>query len=380
MTESFVLNHAARVLASVQPGHPADQVLRHYLSGGQRMGPAERRAVSKAVFCYYRWRSWLEERSSLQTRISQALALAARFEADPKSVKPEALAALAVPAWLKAEASFPVESLLQLQREPALWLRARPGTGAHLAAELGECEASAACSDALRYRGGLDLFLTPQFKTGAFEIQDLASQAVGLCAAPNPGELWWDACAGEGGKTLHLADLMKNRGLVWASDRSAGRLEVLKRRAARAKLFNYRTVLWDGSAKLPVRSRFDGVLLDAPCSGVGTWQRNPHARWSATPQDVAELAVIQAALLEAVAPAVGPGGRLVYAVCTVTQRETAGVAAAFSAAHPEFEPAACLPPECRPASGAVEGPGSVLLWPHALGGNGMFIAAWKKKS
>ena len=162
--------------------------------------------------------------------------------------------------------------------------------------------------DALVYEGETDLFKTPEFQAGEFEIQDISSQAVGLLCDPKPGETWWDACAGEGGKLLHLSDLMQNKGLIWASDRAAWRLQKLKRRTARAKAFNYRAALWEGGAKLPTKTKFDGVLVDAPCSGVGTWQRNPHARWTTTVEDVQELAEVQKRLLTNVA-AVGEAGR-----------------------------------------------------------------------
>src|SRR5205823_5977071 len=131
---------------------------------------------------------------------------------------------------------------------------------------------SPALPEALVYEGETDLFRTPEFHAGEFEIQDLSSQAVGWLCDPKPGETWWDACAGEGGKLLHLSDLMQNKGLIWASDRAAWRLQKLKRRTARAKVFNYRAALWDGGAKLPTKTKFDGVLVDAPCSGLGTWR------------------------------------------------------------------------------------------------------------
>jgi 16S rRNA (cytosine967-C5)-methyltransferase len=247
-------------------------------------------------------------------------------------------------------------------------LRARPGQAAALAKSLFAAETTAFAPDAVRFTGTQDLFKTEQFKTGEFEIQDVGSQLVGLAAAPKPGETWWDACAGEGGKTLHLADLMQNKGVVWSSDRNAKRLDTLKRRAARAKLFNYRVALWDGTPKLPTKAKFDGILLDAPCSGVGTWQRNPHARWTTTPEDVAELAAIQRQLLDTVAGSLKPNGRLIYAVCTLTRSETTAVANAFTAAHPELEP--------QPVLGKTP---QLTLWPHEFNSNGMFIAAWKKK-
>src|SRR5690606_4715628 len=133
----------------------------------------------------------------------------------------------------------------------------------------------------------------------------------------------------EGGKTLHLSALMQNKGLIWASDRAEWRLRSLKRRTGRAQVFNYRAAAWDGGPKLPTKTKFDGVLVDAPCSGVGTWQRNPHARWTTTENDVRELAEIQKRLLTNVAPNVKPGGKLIFAVCTLTRAETTEVVEQF---------------------------------------------------
>jgi 16S rRNA (cytosine967-C5)-methyltransferase len=396
MSDPATLHHATRVLASVAPDLPADAALRRYLFGARRLGPREKRAVSRAVFAWFRWRQWCDPKAAPPQQLAQAGTLQERFTRDERAIKAEALAALAVPAWLREEMDVPPAYLRQLQREPALWLRARPGTAGKLAHELGDCTPSDRAPDALRYTGAHDLFLTAAFHRGAFEIQDLASQLVGHACAPQPGETWWDACAGEGGKLLHLADLMANKGLIWASDRNERRLAALRRRAARAQVFNFRLSAWDGSARLPTRTRFDGILLDAPCSGVGTWQRNPHARWTTTPADVRELAATQRALLEHVAPALKPGGRLVYAVCTLTRSETTAVAAAFTAAHPEFAPLPLLrspgptsAPGNPPSAGnapatAVADPGpppaapTLALWPQELNASGMFVAAWRR--
>ena len=122
------------------------------------------------------------------------------------------------------------------------------------------------------------------------------------------------------------------------------------------------------------RSKFDGVLLDAPCTGLGTWRRNPHARWTTTPEDVRELAVVQAQLLRRVAGSVKPGGRLVYSVCTLTRAETTGVTAAFDEAFPEFD-SLPLPNPLRPADAPAK---HLWIWPQD-GGNGMFVAAWTQK-
>jgi 16S rRNA (cytosine967-C5)-methyltransferase len=229
--------------------------------------------------------------------------------------------------------------------------------------------------DAIEYRGSEDLFRMPAFHAGEFEIQDIASQIVSLLCAPKPGETWWDACAGEGGKTLHLSDLMENKGMIWASDRAEWRLKRLKQRTARAKVFNYRAALWDGDARLPTKTKFDGVLVDAPCSGIGTWQRNPHARWTTTLDDVRELAEIQKQLLLNASSALKPGGKLIYAVCTLTRTETDGVADFCSQALSGFALTA-LPvlPNEQPAASARR-----QIWPQQFFGNGMFVAAWEAK-
>jgi 16S rRNA (cytosine967-C5)-methyltransferase len=415
-SESSALNHADRIVALASREQPADAVLRDYLVDPtrSRMPPAEKRAVVRTVFTYFRWLQWLEPRDSLQKQFSQALALQQRFDENPLAIKAEALAVRAVPPWLRDEMELSADFLRQLQRDPVVWLRARPGTAEKLAAALGDCvSASAAVQGsgfkvqgssaaatassgsqppaldpqlsaltsqlsaiplaALRYTGEKDLFRTPEFQAGAFEIQDLASQFVGHACAPQPGETWWDACAGAGGKTLHLADLMQNKGLVWASDRSARRLAALKQRTARAKIFNYRTAPWDGSARLPTKTKFDGILIDAPCGGVGTWQRNPHARWTTTPDDVSELAAVQLQLLNHAAPALKPDGRLIYSVCTLTRSETTAVAEAFAAAHPELEPHPLF------GTGSATPVSQLAILPHEINANGMFIAGWKRR-
>lgn len=367
MSDQATLNHAAQVLAGISADKRADTALRFYFESHRYLQPPARRAISQIIFAYFRWLSWLDPKASPQKRLEHAVELQTRFNADPKVVKAETLAVRAVPAWLGTEMELSAEYLRQIQREPALWLRARPGHAHALAKSLFAAEVSKLAPDAVHFTGTQDLFKTEQFKTGEFEIQDLASQIVGHAAAPVPGQTWWDACAGEGGKTLHLADLMYNKGVIWATDRNFKRLDTLKRRAARAKLFNYRTALWDGSAKLPTKTKFDGILVDAPCSGVGTWQRNPHARWTTIPDDVRELAATQLALLNHVAGSLKPGGRLIYAVCTLTRSETTAVANAFTAAHIELTPEPVLDQAAQ-----------LFLQPHELNANGMFLAAWKR--
>ena len=372
----------AHVIAAASRTKPADAALRATLRVAGGLSAEESREVSRAVFAYYRWIGWLDRNLPVDEQGEQALEFSRRFADAPESFSDDELVARAVPEWAKAEIDVTPEWARVIQEEPVLWLRARRGQGEKLAGKLGggavhaetaaESTGEYTLPDGVLYDGEEDLFRTPEFQAGEFEIQDISSQAVGFLCGPKPGELWWDACAGEGGKTLHLSDLMQNKGHIWASDRAEWRLKKLKLRAGRAGCFNYRASLWDGGERLPMRTKFDGVLVDAPCSGTGTWQRNPHARWTTTPEDVRELAEIQKRLLANVAPAVKPGGKLVYSVCTLTRAETSGVAAEFSKAHPEFT----MLPLTNPFQPLATASPKLLLWPQDTGGNGMFVASW----
>jgi 16S rRNA (cytosine967-C5)-methyltransferase len=383
MSDSSLLARATHIIDQVSADKPADYVLRGDLGADKELLPAEKRDISKAVFTYFRWLSWLDKAAPTTSRVSSALDLQRKFEADPAYFKPEALAARAVPEWVKSEIDLTPAYLRHLQSEPALWIRVQQEFAAALPRSLGNLAPSPSPlipsphrGTTLRYTGTTDLFRTSEFHQGVFEIQDIASQLVGYAAAPKPGETWWDTCAGEGGKTLHLSALMENKGLIWASDRNTGRIATLRKRAGRAQAFNYRAVTWNGGPFLPTKTKFDGILIDAPCSGVGTWQRNPHARWTTTPTDVSELAEIQIQLLNHAAPALKPGGRLVYAVCTLTKSETTKIADTFTAEHPDYIPDPVFAANATtPAS-----PSQVHLWPHEINGNGMFIAAWRRKA
>ena len=364
---------AASLLERCESGQPADEVLREAFRDQPGVTRADARLVSHAVFACFRWHGWVREEASPEVRLQRALELATAFAAQPASVSDDDLVARAMPEWVREHAEIPVATLRAWQAEPALWLRARRGQAAELAQQLERAEPGA-LPDVVRYAGEADLFRHPLFQSGAFQIQDVASQAVGLVCAPSAGHTWWDACAGQGGKLLHLSELMKNQGLIWASDRTEWRLKQLKQRAARARCFNYRAAVWDGGPRLPTRTLFDGALVDAPCSGLGTWGRNPHARWTTTPEDVRELAVVQARLLTHCTVSVKPGGRLIYAVCTMTREETTGVCDSFAAAHPAFAPCAVA----NPFSPAQPPLAQQLWWPHETGGNGMFVAAWQR--
>ena len=371
---------AAEVIRKTGKDKPADAALREVLKQIKDLAPFDATEIAKTVFLYYRWHVWLRKERGVDNKMRLAIRLNQRFQANNASVPLSELRANAVPAWTAAEMEVTDAWLLSLQREPKLWLRAKRGSAEALAEKLrlAGTLAPPEFPDTLLYDGEEDLFRTPEFHAGEFEIQDIASQVVGLLCAPKPGETWWDACAGEGGKTLHLSDLLQNKGMIWASDRAEWRLTKLKRRAGRAKVFNYRLAHWDGGAKLPTKTKFDGVLVDAPCSGIGTWQRNPQARWTTEPNDVRELSDIQKMLLTNVAPGVKPGGKLIFSVCTLTRAETTEVAEDFSSKFAaEFDPMEM--PEYSGSQSLLASAATKHIWPQDLGGNGMFIAGWRRK-
>ena len=368
---------AAEVIRKSGKDQPADGALRDVLKPLKNLAPFDATEVARTVFTYYRWHVWLREERGVESKMRLALRLNQRFQENEASIPLAELRAKAVPAWIAENLPVSDDWLRSLQREPKLWLRAKRGGAVALTHQLSGAEINPHLPDALLFQGEADLFKTPEFHAGEFEIQDIASQLVGWLCAPQPGETWWDTCAGEGGKTLHLSDLMQNKGLLWASDRAAWRLQKLKRRAGRAKVFNYRSVLWDGGAKLPTKTKFDGVLVDAPCSGVGTWQRNPQARWTTSADDVRELSEIQRRLLGHAAASLKPGGKLIFSVCTLTTAETTGVVEHFNATQPEFEPL-LLPALPGYPSLATPAP-TKTIWPQEVNGNGMFIAGWRRK-
>jgi len=222
------------------------------------------------------------------------------------------------------------------------------------------------------------------FEQGQIEVQDEGSQLLALLVDAKRGEMVADFCAGAGGKTLALGASMRNTGRLYAFDTSAHRLDALKPRLARSGLSNIHPVAIaherDDRIKR-LRGKMDRVLVDAPCTGLGTLRRNPDLKWRQTPQAVAELVVKQTAILAAAARLLKPGGRLVYATCSLLHEENEMIAEAFSAAHPQFTP---LPVSELLAADGVAQPETLCtpdgvylrLWPHLHATDGFFAAAW----
>lgn len=222
----------------------------------------------------------------------------------------------------------------------------------------------------------------PLHASGRFLLQDEASQLVAHLVGLEPGESLLDACAGRGGKLLHLAGLCPDAGLLLPMDRNQAALRQLLARASRLGASLATPIRADLAAPLPLARdlRFDAVLLDAPCSGLGVLRRHPEAKWRLGPDDLSELAARQANLLSRLAPRVRPGGRLVYAVCTFSPQEGPEQIADFLGRHPEF----VLEP---PPGGVVDwtpllGPDQVTvrLLPHRHDTDGFFMARLRRRA
>ena len=256
----------------------------------------------------------------------------------------EPAAAMLVPDWVPGAlpADFsPDEWYATLTRRPPLWLRLQgKGAEAVVTAELEavglEFRREPRMRGAIAVTGGkVNLFSLDSYRKGFFEVQDLASQCIGAICAPRRGERWYDPCAGAGGKTLQLAELMHRRGVVLAGDVRERKLEELRRRARRGGFPNVSARLHEGR---PPRGMHpvDGLLIDAPCSGSGVWRRNPGLQWLLTPEKIAEYAARQLAILEAFYPVLKPGGVLVYATCSVFAEENEETVRRFMARHDDL--------------------------------------------
>jgi 16S rRNA (cytosine967-C5)-methyltransferase len=238
----------------------------------------------------------------------------------------------------------------------------------------------------LRIDGKPALSKLDVFTQGVVEVQDEGSQLLALITDPKRGEMVVDFCAGAGGKTLALGACMRNTGRLYAFDVSGHRLDSLKPRLARSGLSNVHPAQIaherDDRVKRLV-GKIDRVLVDAPCSGLGTLRRNPDLKWRQSPKALEELQAKQAAILASAARLLKPGGRLVYATCSLLAQENEKVADAFTAAHEaDFE---ALPVLAALQAARVEGAEELVagpylrLWPHRHHTDGFFAACWQRR-
>jgi 16S rRNA (cytosine967-C5)-methyltransferase len=256
-----------------------------------------------------------------------------------------------------------------------------------LIAALGEenvsARAGALAPSALVLETRVNAFALSAFKDGLFEVMDEGSQLVAELVAPPPGGRVLDACAGAGGKTLALGAALGGKGRVLALDVDGKKLEELRRRSRRAGLTNVSARQVTGGA-LPSEARpagWDRVLVDAPCSGLGTLRRNPEARWRLTPAEVAGFPARQIALLTTYAPLVAVGGRLIYATCSVLAEENEAVVARFLAERDDFVVMSVKEIWGRAraeALGVAAGDGSLRLDPQHHDTDGFFAAVLRR--
>ncbi len=241
----------------------------------------------------------------------------------------------------------------------------------------------------LRIAGKPALNKLEAFTRGDFEVQDEGSQLLAMLVDAKRGEMVVDFCAGAGGKTLALGAAMRSTGRLYAFDTSAHRLDALKPRLKRSGLSNLHPAAIAHERDDRVKrlsGKIDRVLVDAPCSGLGTLRRNPDLKWRQSMQSVEEMTVKQAAILQSAARLLKSGGRLVYATCSVLPQENEAIAQAFSDSNSDFSPLEVgdvlshLKVEAAPSlcHGGESGQKYLRLWPHRHKTDGFFAAVWQK--
>ena len=355
------------------------------LRADRRLGSRDRRLYRELIYTALRYLPWVDP--LLEARPAEATRRIAWLAADTTELRPfreefarglppcpagaaekagilgESADALS-PAWLRQECPEALEPPLRevlLSRAP-LWIRLQGGDQGPVLLELDllglPWRRSPALSRAIMLPADAKVDRTDSYRGGLFEVQDAGSQLVLESAGVAPGGHWLDACAGAGGKTLQVASLLGPDGRVSARDVRREPLEELRARAARAGLS--RRIAVGEPADPP--AGYDGVLVDAPCSGSGTWRRSPHLRWATAASDIPAAASLQLRLLLENAPRVRPGGLLVYATCSLCRTENERVVDAFLGARPGVSPVIA---------------GRRLL-PQDHDGDGFFVATFRR--
>jgi 16S rRNA (cytosine967-C5)-methyltransferase len=371
------------IVAARDGGASADVLIARGLAARRYAGSKDRRAIRALVYAAIRLCGERPEsgRAAMLALAARDDALAATFDGSPYGPAPIGDAAAAhagvAPAWLvaalaasgidgaQAAALLDRASLdLRVNR-----LRADPAAAR---AALPDAVPFPGLPDALRLPADTPVEASQPWRDGWIEVQDAGSQIVTLAAGAAPGMRVVDLCAGGGGKTLALAAAMADRGTILATDADRPRLSRLMPRAERAGVSIVETRLLNPGREAEAledwRDAADVVLIDAPCSGTGTWRRNPEARWRLTPARLARLVETQARLLDVAAGLVRPGGAIVHIVCSLLDGEGRDQAEAFLARHPDWAAA----PLALPA-GTPHGPG-MRLTPLSHSTDGFFVA------
>jgi 16S rRNA (cytosine967-C5)-methyltransferase len=282
--------------------------------------------------------------------------------------------------WWESLGAEQARALMAADNEPSeIALRANTlvTDAAALAAELPvRTHLDPAIPEALVLDEPFDAHDSPLWRQGAFHAQSRAAMLVARALDPSPGERVLDLCAAPGGKTTHLAALMHGSGEVLAVERNPRRAGSLVRTARRLHASNVRVELADAEPRRPEGPVFDRVLVDPPCSGLGTLQARADLRWRATPDAITEMAGAQARILAAGAGALRPGGVLVYSTCTISPTENERLIAAFLDSHPEF--AVDDPAGTAGVQAPADGAGMLLTLPHRDRTAGFFIARLRR--
>jgi 16S rRNA (cytosine967-C5)-methyltransferase len=396
---------------------PADNVVSFFLRQRRELGPRERHTLAETAYAVLRRRLLyqhlaqsgsgpMERRLTIVAWMGDAAFLRAALElheqkwlAQVQAVDQSALAPKLrhnLPDWI----AQPLQSQLgddgfwalvaSLDAVAPLDLRVNTMKTKREAAKLALATAGIEAVETpyspwgLRVQGRPALQKLPLFNAGEVEVQDEGSQLLALLTDAKRGEMVVDFCAGAGGKTLALGASMRNTGRLYAFDVAGHRLEALKPRLARSGLSNVYPVQIAHERDERIKrlaGKIDRVLVDAPCSGLGTLRRNPDLKWRQSPKSVQELNVKQTAILSGAARLLKPGGRLVYATCSLLASENEAVCATFAAAHPGFAPlsVAHLLTDLKVAGAeTLVQAGNLRLWPHLHSTDGFFAAIWQK--
>ena len=370
------------IAAAQNNGAPADRIVSDWFRTRRFAGSGDRRAVRELVYAAIRACGEVPEsgRAAMLALTVEDAALTGLFDGSTHAPAPvgadEVAASRGIaPVWLTkalAESDIDGDEAKALLARAPLDLRVNALKTDREALELPLSGEPTISPQGLRFPHGTQVEQWPAYLTGQIEVQDTGSQLTCVALAARLGETVIDLCAGAGGKTLALAADMAGKGRIIAADTDRMRLSKLGPRAQRAGAFEIETRLLDpnreAEALADLTTVADAVLVDAPCSGTGTWRRNPEARWRLNPTQVARYAATQSRLLDLAATLVKPGGRLVYVVCSLLDAEGADQAAAFLARHPDWR---AEPPEVP--AGRPRGSG-LRLTPFHDGTDGFFIA------
>jgi 16S rRNA (cytosine967-C5)-methyltransferase len=385
MTPAARLQAAIEILDEViestrDDGPPADSIVTRYFKHRRYAGSKDRRAVRELVFRAIRRSAERPDsgRATVLGLAEEEPAILDRF-GEPRGPEPlrdgeEAAPRSIIPEWLTPEFSPLVgtdEWPALLERAP-LDLRVNVSRAAreHIVTEFPSAKATPLSPWGIRLQPDSRVDDHPSFASGLVEVQDEGSQLIALACKPKNGELLLDLCAGAGGKSLALAAAAPEATIL-ATDSNRARLSRLAPRAGRAGAA-IETRLLNPPHELEEladwRDRADLVLVDAPCSGSGTWRRNPEGRWRLTPERLDRLTEVQQRLLDIAAELVKPGGRLVYAVCSLLSREGAGQIDRFLSNHSSW-----ISDETPIAGGRSDGAGRLLTPGHDRT-DGFFVA------